>query len=329
MTFNILIVAQKGRLTHEACLFAATLRHASPGWSGRLIVAEPQPGDLWPDDPRIPDGDQRDLLQDLGAEIRPFANIHFGAAYPNGNKIEGLTALPDGPFVFFDTDTVITGELADLNIDFARPAASMKREDTWPEVELYGPGLNEIWGALHRRRGGTLDDTLDPAWPDGYWRRYLYFNAGWFFGPDPGAFHRAFRDAALMIRDDPPPEIATQTLDPWLDQAALPLAIHELGGGRPGGKGGIADEHLDGSHSFHYRFLPLMYATAPDHVIGAVEAATAPNRIKKVLKAHEPFRRFIYQPKGAKARALFDRSDLPRREQAIRNRLRRNGLWSR
>ena len=329
MSFNILIVGQKGRLMHEAARFAATLRHNAPDWRGRLIVAEPQPGERWPDDPRIPAGPQRDLLQELGAEITPFENRHFGSYYPNGNKIEALAAMPDGPFVFFDTDTVICGELDRLGIDFAHPSASMKREGTWPEIELYGPGYNEIWGALHARRGGRLEDTLDESWPDEHWRRYLYFNAGWFFGADPQAFHRAFLDAALMIRDDPPEEIVCQTLDPWLDQAALPLAIHELGGGRPGDKGGIPEGIFDGTHSFHYRYVPLMYATAPDHVIEAVTAAVQPNRIKKVLKAHEPFKRFLYQPKGAKARALFDRDDLPRKEQAIRNRLKREGLWAR
>ena len=329
MSFNIMIVGQNGRLTHEAALFAATLRHNSPNWQGKLIVVEPQPGPRWPEDPRIPDGPQRDLLLELGAEIRPFENHHFGNYYPNANKIEGLTALPEEPFLFFDTDTVITGELADLDIDFGRPSASMNREGTWPEIELYGPGYNDIWGALHARRGGRLEDTLDLTWPDEHWRRYLYFNAGWFFGKDPKAFHRAFLDAALMIRDDPPPEARVQVLDPWLDQAALPLAIHELGGGRPGDKGGVADGIFDGSHSFHYRFIPLMYAVAPDHVIAAVEAAAAENRIKKVLKDHEPFKRFIYQPKGAKARALFDRTDLPRKEQAIRNRLKREKLWAR
>ncbi|WP_339640611.1 hypothetical protein [Jannaschia helgolandensis] len=329
MTFNIMIVGQRGRLTHEACLFAATLRHNAPGWDGRLIVAEPQPGDRWSDDPRIPAGPQRDLLESLGAEIVPFESRHFGSYYPNGNKIEGLVTLPDGPFMFFDTDTVITSDISTLDIDFSRPAASMKREGTWPEIEIYGPGYNDIWGVLHARRGGRLADTLDLNWPDEYWQRYLYFNAGWFFGQHPDAFRRAFLDAALMIRDDPPDEVACQVLDPWLDQAALPLAIHELGGGRPGDKGGIDDGLLDGSHSFHYRFLPLMYATAPDHVITAVEAATAPNPVKKVLKDYEPFKRFLYQPKGGKARALFDRSDLPRKEQAIRNRLKREGLWLR
>ena len=54
-----------------------------------------------------------------------------------------------------------------------------------------------------------------------------------------------------------------------------------------------------------------------------------PNRIKKVLKAHEPFRRMIYQNRGDKVRALFDRSRLPPSEKIIRNRIRRAGLWMR
>ncbi|PWJ20496.1 hypothetical protein [Jannaschia seohaensis] len=328
MSFNILIIGQKGRLQHEAALFAATLRHGSPRFSGRLIVAEPT-GPLWPEDPRIPTGPQRSLLEELGAEFIPFENRHFGAAYPHGNKIEALAALPAGPFLFFDTDTVITGELAELEIDFARPSASMKRENTWPRVDIYGPDLREIWRDLHIRRGGRLEDTEDRDWPVNHWRRYLYFNAGWFFGADPRAFHAAFLDAALMIRDDPPPSAVAQELDPWLDQAALPLAIHELGGGRPGKGGGVATDVFDGSHSFHYRYMPLLYATAPDHVIESLQSATAPNRIKKVLKRHEPFLRFLYQGKGERARALFDRENLPKREQAIRNRLRRENLWQR
>ena len=51
--FNIMIVGQAGRLQYEAELFAASLRHFDPGFSGRLIVAEPQPGPRWWDgDPR-------------------------------------------------------------------------------------------------------------------------------------------------------------------------------------------------------------------------------------------------------------------------------------
>ncbi|KKK97542.1 hypothetical protein LCGC14_2651730, partial [marine sediment metagenome] len=138
-------------------------------------------------------------------------------------------------------------------------------------------------------------------------------------------FGDRFLAHATAIRDDPPDELVCQSLDPWLDQVALPLTIHALGGGRDT----LPPGHLDGAASCHYRHLPLLYARESDHVVDVLERATAPNRIKKVLKTHEPIRRMIYQGRGHKARALFDRAALPRNEAAIRNRLRRANLWMR
>ena len=105
-TFNVVIVCQSGRLRYDELLFAASLRASAPDFKGRLLIAEPQQGPLWQDDPRIEPGPVRDLLQELGAEITQFENRHFGQAYPQGNKMEMLRALPLGdPFVIFDTDT--------------------------------------------------------------------------------------------------------------------------------------------------------------------------------------------------------------------------------
>jgi len=323
--FNILIVGQAGRLQYEALLFAASLRLSDPGFSGRLIVAEPAPGGAWPGDPRIEDG-PREALAELDAEIVPFDATHFGAAYPHGNKIEALAALPQGaPFVFFDSDTVVTGALSALPFDFARPSASMRREGTWPEIELYGPGYARIWTSLYDRFGLDFESSLDLTEPDEYWERYLYFNAGWFFGADPGAFGTSFLEYALSIRDDPPPELALQALDPWLDQIALPLVIHALGGGRPGPE--LAG--LDGDVTCHWRVMPLAYARESDRALEVIETAAAPNRIKRVLKAYEPMRKMVFQGKGREVRALFDQGDLPRREKAIRNRIKRAGYWTR
>jgi len=323
--FNILIVGQAGRLQYEALLFAASLRQSDPGFSGRLIVAEPAPGGAWPGDPRIEDG-PREALVELGAEIVPFDATHFGAAYPHGNKIEALAALPQGaPFVFFDSDTVVTGALSALPFDFARPSASMRREGTWPEIELYGPGYARIWTSLYDRFGLDFESSLDLTEPDEYWERYLYFNAGWFFGADPGAFGTSFLEYALSIRDDPPPELALQALDPWLDQIALPLVVHALGGGRPGPE--LAG--LDGDVTCHWRVMPLAYARESDRALEVIETAAAPNRIKRVLKAYEPMRKMVFQGKGREVRALFDQGDLPRREKAIRNRIKRAGYWTR
>src|SRR5690606_22557635 len=239
---------------------------------------------------------------------------------------EALTAAPEGaPFVFLDSDTLVTGPLSAVPFDFARPSASMRREGTWPEIELYGPGYTAIWKSLYDRFGLDFGSSLDLAQPDEHWERYLYFNAGWFFGPCPRAFGQRFLDYALSIRDDPPAELVCQSLDPWLDQVALPLVIHALGGGRPGP--GLAG--LDGAVTCHYRTFPLLYARESDAAVTVLEEVAAPNWVKKVLKEHEPLRKIVYQGKGAKVRALFDRGALPRREQVIRNTIKRAGLWMR
>lgn len=324
--FNVVVVAQDGRLAFEALLFAASLRHASLGFTGRLLVAEPQPGPLWRKDPRIANQDIRDALADLGAEIVPFENKHFGASYPNGNKIEMLRALPEAePFVFFDTDTLITGDLVSVPFDFDRPGASLKREGTWPRPELYGPGYTGIWKSLYDRFGLDFESSLDLAQPDEYWRRYLYFNAGFFFYKCPRTFGALFENYALAIRDDPPEALCAQSFDPWLDQIALPLVIHALGGGRDV----LPDGLIDDAVSCHYRFFPLLYARESDAVVEVLEAVAAPNRIKKVLKGYDPIKRTVYQGRGAKVRAMFDRENLPRREAAIRNRIKSAGFWMR
>lgn len=323
--FNVVAVVQGGRLTYEAVLLAASLRHADPGFAGRLILMEPQPGPLWREDPRVTDPAAKALLADLGAEILPFGNRHFGQSYPYGNKIEGLLALPDAPFLFLDTDTLVTGALSQVPFDFATPSASMRREGTWPQIELYGPGYNAIWGALYRRFGLDFASSLDLTQPDEYWQRYLYFNAGWFFHESPRAFGQRFLDTALSLRDDPPPELECQSLDPWLDQIALPLVIHALGGGRPG----AALAGMDGDVTCHWRLLPLLYARESDRTVQVLEAVANRPPVKKVLKGWDPFKRFLYQGKGVAARALFDRANLPRKEQALRNALKREGLWSR
>jgi hypothetical protein len=323
---NILIVAQGGRLQYEAVLFAASLRAADPDYGGTLYVAEPQPGPKWNDDPRIMGEPTRNLLTELGATIVPFDSQVFGSRYPHGNKIEALKVLPAGePFVFFDTDTLVLSPLSDVNFDFERPSASMKRSNTWPEIELYGPGYGQIWKSLYDRFGLDYQSSLDLSHPDEYWQRYMYFNAGWFYGADPAKFGALFTEYASAIRDDPPEELVCQTLDPWLDQVTLPLVIHALGGGRPGPE----LDGLDGDVTCHWRVLPLLYARENDRVVSTLETLTAPNKIKKVLKEHDAFKRMIFQGRGQRVRDLFDQDNLPRKEAAIRNKIKKNKLWMR
>ncbi len=324
--FNVVIVGQNGRLQYEAVLFAASLRARSPKFTGKLFIAEPAPGPLWEKDPRIGNPEVRALLEQLDAEILPFENRVFGQNYAHGNKIELLSALPEGePFVFFDTDTLILDELSTVPFDFDRPSASLRVEGTWPIPPLYGPQYTGIWKALFDRFDLDFESSLDTSQPDEYWRRYLYFNAGFFYYKCPKIFGERFLKYATSISDNPPDELACQALYPWLDQIALPLVIHSLGGGRDALPAG----YLDGEVSCHYRLMPLLYARERDAVVDTLEEIAAPNRVKKVLKQYDPFKRMIYQKRGHKARALFDQAHLPRREQAIRNALKKNGYWLR
>ncbi|MEY8831213.1 hypothetical protein AB9K34_22805 [Sedimentitalea sp. XS_ASV28] len=325
-SFNILIVGQSGRLQYEALLFAASLRQCSPQFRGELFVAVPQAGPNWSSDPAIRNLAVLNALERLGVTILPFQSDVFGESYPQGNKIEALFALPpDTPFVFFDTDTLITGDITSVPFDFERPGASLRCEGTWPQPTLYGPRHDRIWKSLYDKFGLDFQSSLDTTQPDDHWRRYLYFNAGYFFGARPQEFAGRFVDYAVAIRDDPPPELICQSLDPWLDQVALPLVILSLGGGRDALPSGL----LDGSVSCHYRMFPLLYARESDHVIDVLHSVAAPNWIKKVLKGHDPIKRMVYQGRGEKVRALFNRDALPRREQMIRNRIKSAGFWMR
>lgn len=322
---SVLIVAQRGRLACEAVLFAASLAAKPQSRPLRLVVAEPQPGPLWAQDPRL-EPPTRALLQDLGAEIRPFDSLHFGDSYPQGNKIEALRVLEKGqPFVFFDTDTLILGDLGQVPFDFDRPTASLRREGTWPKPDLYGPGFDAIWGSLYRRFGLELETSLDPDQPEGYWQRYLYFNAGFFFCRCPVLFGQMYQEMALTIRDDPPPELIGQALYPWLDQIALPLVIHAMGGGRDT----LPSGYLDGAVTCHYRTLPLLYAREKDVVVDTLEALAARPDLRAELEGYPPMAQVLYDGLGARARALFDRDAPLPREQAYRNQLKRAGLWLR
>ena len=324
--FNIAVVGQNNRLQYEALLFAASLRHCSSGFKGRLFVATPNPGPRWTHNPGIQDEDVLKALKQLDAEILPFDSHVFGESYPYGNKIEALLALPEGePFVFFDTDTLITGDITSVPFDFDRPGASLKVEGTWPKPTLYGPGFDGIWRALYARFGLDFESSVDPDQPHDYWRRYLYFNAGYFFYKCPRMFGERYLDYARTIRDENIPELTGQNLDPWLDQAALPLVIHSFGGGRDA----LPDGLLDGSVSCHYRLFPLLYARESNHVIDVLETVVAPNKVKKVLKQYDPLKKLVLQGKGEKIRALFDQDNLPRREQALRNAIKSKGLWLR
>ncbi|HEU0220698.1 MAG TPA: hypothetical protein VFR34_00605 [Paracoccaceae bacterium] len=324
--FNLFAVVQAGRLQAEAVLLMASMAASDPARAYRVILAEPAPGPLWAGDPGIDDPELRAFLAGAGAEFVRFPARVFGQAYPHGNKIEALLALPaNEPFLFLDTDTLVLGPLGEVPFDFARPTASLHRSDTWPRLRPGGPGRAEIWGALYDRFGLDFVASQDRSRAPDDWQRYLYFNGGWFFGRCPREFGELFLAYAREVRDDPPPELAGQPLYPWLDQIVLPLVIHRLGGGRDTLPGGL----LDGRTTLHYRILALLYARESEARLAWFEALARRNRVKRLLRRYAPFRRMIYGGWGARVRALFPEGCAEMAEREIRQRIRAAGLWLR
>jgi len=323
---NILAIVQGGRLEYEALVFMASLRASDPEGAYTVTLAEPQPGPLWQDDPRISKPQIRAELQRLGAQIVPLHNNVFGQSYPYGNKIEALSLLPaKKPFIFFDTDTLFLGPLGEVPFDFSRPSASERVIGTWPQPDLYGPGYRDIWKSLYDKFDLDFESSVDDRQPAEYWKRYLYFNAGYFYADDPKKFGELFLKFASEIRNNPPDALDGQSLDPWLDQIALPLVIHALGGGRGLSPAG----YLDDKTTCHYRALPLLYARESDAAIEALERACSPNRIKKLLKEYEPFRRLLFQKRGHKLRAIIEEDDLFKPEEKLRRKIKNRGFWLR
>ncbi|SOH93232.1 hypothetical protein SAMN06273572_1011088 [Monaibacterium marinum] len=315
MPLNVMMVVQDGRLAYEALLATASF---VPTDDVRLWLMEPQPGPNWPQDPRVANPEIRAELQ-RHAALTPFHSTHFGAFYPHGNKMEALSALPEEqPFLFLDTDTLFLGPLP--KIDASRPAASLRRTATWPKLQPDGPTRAEIWRSLYDRFGLTL--TEDTNHPSEDWQRFPYYNAGWFCGPCPRQFGARFVEYATEIHANPGPALTGQSLNPWLDQIALPLVIASLGGGPRAIAG------LDDTATCHWRTLPLAYARESDAVIERLTQIAQINRVKKLLKGYPPFHQMLYRGGGAQARALFA-DGLPDDEAVIRKRLRAAGLWVR
>lgn len=314
---SLLAVVQNGRLAYEALVFMASLSRQGFPVEFRPILAEPRAGPLWDDDPGLFDPEIRALLTELGAQIVPFENRIWGERYPQGNKIEALGALdPDEPFVYFDTDTLFLGDLGKVPFDFARPSASLRVEPTWPMAKPGGPTVGAIWASLYNQ-----SDIADPGLEG---KDYPYFNAGFYFYDKAGVFRERYEDIATRIETSPPPELAGQKLMPWLDQIALPLVLHSLGGGPDTLPAGL----IDGDVTCHWRTLPLLYARERDKAVEVLEEIAGKQSIKRLLRRWEPARRMIYRGDGPKARALFA-DGLPDSEAPIRKRLREAGLWIR
>lgn len=319
---NVYFIVQKGRLAYECLMALASLRCASPNFAGRVYVIEPQPGPLWPDDPRVT-GPLRDMLMRLCDDWVPLHNEIFGAQYPHGNKIEALRLLPKAePFIFFDSDTLFYRNLNDLNVDYTRPSASNLCTNTWPKLQPNGASLAQIWQSLYARFDLDFLSAQNTGYAADDWRRYPYYNAGWFYGDCPSEFGALYATMAQDIWHNSPIQLTGQNLYPWLDQVVLPLVIHALKGGA------VADAPLDQDFTYHYRYLARAFAHAPLPARRALHVTTRQPHLAELFKQYDPFYPFLYGNSGAEAQSIgqaIKRGD----ETVLRNRLQQAGLWVR
>ena len=325
------MIGQAGRIGAEACLLVASLRRFDGAFAGRVRVHEPQPGPLWPADPRM-SAAQRRFLRDQGADIVPFRSCRFGATYPQGNKIEALADLPeDRPFLFLDSDTLVTGAVSALPLAPAVSAASLCCTPTWPRPPPYGPGRAAIWAAVHARAGHDLALGQNPAYTADDPRAHLYFSACWITHAHGGRFGAVYADIAQSLWQDPPEALAAQRLTPWLDQIALPAAMVACGARAPAATDAHDALHrgLDGGVCVHTRALPLFIARARADQVDALHTVAALPALKPVVSEHPGLCKMLYGSAGRRARKLHDPDAPPVAEALLRKKLRRRGLWVR
>lgn len=302
---TVAAILQAGRLEAEALLLGLSARMQHQ----KILFCMPMPGALWREDPCAAP-EICAALEGMGHEVRLFANRTWGTCYPQGNKIEALAALEEGPVLLLDTDTLLCTPLADLAIPFA--TASLRRSDSWPKGD---PA--RIWPALYARFGLSVRE--DRRFTD--WRRYPYFNAGAVAAPSARGLFTAWHEIASAIWEQPGPELAGEALTPWLDQISLPLALARLGGGKSGLSWRL-DQHL----CCHYRSPGLLMArefAAAEVFYKCLEAPEA-----RLLACYPPFAHFTTQEARALARQIgLDYANAP--EAALRKALRAAGLWGR
>ena len=171
----------------------------------------------------------------------------------------------------------------------------MRREDTWPVIELYGPSYAATWKALYDRFGLDFESSLDLSQPDDYWQRYLYFNAGWFFHESPQAFGSAL--PGLCARDPRQPARgaglpgALPLAGPDRPAAGHPFLRRRPSGSGPRGAGRRCD-------------LPLPHPAAAlrpgkrPRRRGAGDGAPKTRTTRRILRDWEPVKRMVYQNKG-------------------------------
>ena len=258
---NVMIVAQSGRWAVQSLLFAETYVRSGSAARNPLYIAVPEPGPLWPFDPRPPER-YINRYRKLGAQLISFKNSDFGFRSGYTNKIYALFGLPaNQPFMFLDSDQLVFSNLGNIDLDFDHPSAQLAKQ-SWPPARSTFPH-GEVWRAVYELTGATQGR-------EGSGR---YFNAGCFYYVDPRRFGQVMLDACLKLAETKIPAIANQPLIPApIDQVALSVAIERIG------EGGACPASLnsislsDTTATWHYHRFSRFWLPGYERAASLVEA---------------------------------------------------------
>jgi hypothetical protein len=160
--FNVVVVAQDGRLQYEAALFCASFRAAMPDCPGRLLDGRAAArAEMGPRSPHLGRGRARaaggargrdPALRDatISASLPLWQQDRAAAGPARGRALRLLRQR--------HADHRRPGRGA---LRFRPPFGLARREGTWPRIELYGPGYTAIWKSLYDRFGLDFESSLD------------------------------------------------------------------------------------------------------------------------------------------------------------------------
>ncbi len=120
------------------------------------------------------------------------------------------------PSTFFYSDPRLAFDGSPLQIARAP-------DDYWPNLELYGPSLEKIWGQLAKFSEVDLEPWLEHSHPKSFWRRYPRVTSRLFFVDDATKWSVEYNSASKDIIGANIPEFDGQSRD--LVEAAMAIVL--------------------------------------------------------------------------------------------------------
>jgi hypothetical protein len=283
---NVVLIAQRGRIGYQALLSVASIRAHHPANEIRMFVCIPRNSKLWKRDPGVDDADLMNAFHQYDCETVFIDNSDFGSDYPHGNKFYAILSLPpEHPFMFLDSDTIVTGRLSLADFDFAQPRLKIANPN-WPVLGNSPYTVAEIWSSLYEFFGLDPAEYVDSNCDVNSHRCYPYYQANAMYFAEAGRFGSMMLEMAKQLWSQQPEPVQTQPLKPWLDQVVLPLVLAKLGVPRRSGR--------DPIHSLviHYEmpmFLMVRYARA----IVAFRGLSQDARLMSVIRHDKGFDYFL------------------------------------